>query len=264
MLYFVFGPSAIVVLVAHNLATGEFVAQIPYFPPLQTPADFDEAACRRVLAAAAGADDVRLRIASVRAWTMNAQVAGAFRVGRLLLAGDAAHRFPPSGAFGMNTGVQDAHNLAWKLAAVVSGAAGDRLIDSYEAERRPVALANTALSLANWRQAVRVPQALGLDPYLAGAFNAAVSSVPLPAALGRGLLQAGAFRVDGTRCARTPPARCPSRLPSYPESASPPHALSLPHRTIAAPARRPGGGHGAVGRARAGQDLARGGAAPHL
>lgn len=56
-----------------------------------------------------------------------------FRDARVLLMGDAAHRFPPAGGFGMNTGVQDAHNLAWKLAAVINGAAGDKLLDSYEA-----------------------------------------------------------------------------------------------------------------------------------
>ena len=51
---------------------------------------------------------------------------------RIFLLGDAAHRFPPAGGFGMNTGVQDAHNLAWKLAAVLHGDAGERLLDSYE------------------------------------------------------------------------------------------------------------------------------------
>ena len=121
----------------------------------------------------------------------------------MFLAGDAAHRFPPAGGFGMNTGIQDAHNLAWKLAAVLHGAscvdhkllcmlvavaclclvqhqvwkcgamvglghpaadfahmlcclttagkAQQGLLDSYEAERRPVAAANTALSVANFQ-----------------------------------------------------------------------------------------------------------------
>ncbi|MGW6703990.1 FAD-dependent oxidoreductase [Streptomyces sp. NPDC054956] len=67
-------------------------------------------------------------------------VAGSYRDGRLLLAGDSAHTLMPVTAQGMNTGIQDAFNLGWKLAAVVRGEAGDALLDSYEAERRPVAL----------------------------------------------------------------------------------------------------------------------------
>ena len=55
--------------------------------------------------------------------------------GNLLLVGDAAHRFPPAGGFGLNTGVQDAHNLAWKLALVMRGLAGDELLDTYEVRR---------------------------------------------------------------------------------------------------------------------------------
>ena len=85
----------------------------------------------------------------------------------MFLAGDAAHRFPPAGGFGMNNAIQDAHNLAWKLAAVLRarGAAGgaggeeggtEALLESYERERRPVALVNTALSEQNWREALRV------------------------------------------------------------------------------------------------------------
>ncbi|MGW0630232.1 FAD-dependent oxidoreductase [Streptomyces sp. NPDC002758] len=68
-------------------------------------------------------------------------VAGTYRVGRCLLAGDSAHTVMPVTAQGMNTGVQDAFNLGWKLAAVVQGRASARLLDSYEAERRPIALA---------------------------------------------------------------------------------------------------------------------------
>jgi 2-polyprenyl-6-methoxyphenol hydroxylase-like FAD-dependent oxidoreductase len=64
--------------------------------------------------------------------------APAYRVGRVLLAGDAAHVHTPAGGQGMNTGLQDAANLGWKLAAVVNGRAGDALLDTYEAERHPV------------------------------------------------------------------------------------------------------------------------------
>jgi 2-polyprenyl-6-methoxyphenol hydroxylase-like FAD-dependent oxidoreductase len=80
-----------------------------------------------------------------RAWTPGlALVADAFADRRLFLAGDAAHLFTPTGGFGMNTGIDDAANLSWKLAARVVGWGGRRLLDSYQPERRPVALRNTA------------------------------------------------------------------------------------------------------------------------
>ena len=69
----------------------------------------------------------------------HARVARRYRVGRVLLAGDAAHACTPLEGHGMNTGIQDSHNLGWKLALVVSGAAPESLLDSYEAERRPIA-----------------------------------------------------------------------------------------------------------------------------
>jgi hypothetical protein len=75
-------------------------------------------------------------------WRHEHAVADRWRVGRILLAGDAAHRFPPHGGFGMNNGIQDSANLAWKLAAVLRGEAGEELLDTYEAERKPVARYN--------------------------------------------------------------------------------------------------------------------------
>lgn len=80
---------------------------------------------------------------------MTAQTARRWRTGPVLLAGDAAHRFPPTGGYGLNTGVQDAHNLAWKLAAVLRGSAGEALLDTYETERSPVALSNCQFSVSN-------------------------------------------------------------------------------------------------------------------
>ncbi|WP_202309228.1 FAD-dependent oxidoreductase [Mesorhizobium sp. L-8-10] len=81
------------------------------------------------------------------AWTAGfALVAERFQRGRVLLAGDAAHLFTPSGGLGYNTGIEDAVNLGWKLAAVAKGWAEPALMDSYEAERRPVALRNTAFA----------------------------------------------------------------------------------------------------------------------
>jgi hypothetical protein len=88
----------------------------------------------------------------------------------------------------MNTGIQDAHNLAWKLAAVLSGRADPTLLSSYQPERKPVAQANAALSINNWQEAIRVPQALGLDPRAASLVNSLVTNAPLPAPVASWLL----------------------------------------------------------------------------
>jgi 2-polyprenyl-6-methoxyphenol hydroxylase-like FAD-dependent oxidoreductase len=81
-------------------------------------------------------------------WEAEANVAERFEDGRIFLAGDAAHAMPPNGGFGGNTGIQDAHNLAWKLAHVLNGLAGPDLLKTYETERRPVALFTTEQAYA--------------------------------------------------------------------------------------------------------------------
>ncbi|WP_161500965.1 FAD-dependent monooxygenase [Embleya scabrispora] len=88
---------------------------------------------------AAGIPDLDVTVRDTLSWRMDARLAAGYRSGRVLLAGDAAHVVPPTGGHGMNTGIGDADNLAWKLAAVVAGRADPALLDSYDAERRPVA-----------------------------------------------------------------------------------------------------------------------------
>ena len=119
--------------------------QVPYFPPLQSGADFTPARCAEIVRQVARQADLALQVRTIRAWTMAGRVAHAYSSGRAFLVGDAAHAFPPSGAFGMNTGVCDAHNLAWKLAAVLEGRAGAALLDSYTGEGRRAALLGPAL-----------------------------------------------------------------------------------------------------------------------
>ncbi len=87
---------------------------------------------------ALGVDDIPITIQDVMHWKASAKTADRFQAGRIFLAGDAAHVMPPNGGFGGNTGVQDAHNLAWKLAWVLRGAAGPELLLTYETERLPV------------------------------------------------------------------------------------------------------------------------------
>jgi putative polyketide hydroxylase len=99
-----------------------------------------------------GVDDLPVEVINASFWKMGAQAAARFRRGRVFLAGDAAHIMSPTGGFGMNTGIQDAHNLSWKLAAVLRGKAGPALLDTYESERKPVAESNAAWSAGNARR----------------------------------------------------------------------------------------------------------------
>ncbi|WP_227980303.1 FAD-dependent monooxygenase [Nocardia spumae] len=91
-----------------------------------------------LLRRAIGAGDLDLEVLSVLPWESGMFVADRFGSGRVFLAGDAAHVMPPYAAAGANTGIQDGHNLAWKLAMVLRGTADPRLLDSYDAERRPI------------------------------------------------------------------------------------------------------------------------------
>ena len=77
-----------------------------------------------------------MQVHNIRRWKVEAVIADSFRSGRVFLVGDAAHRHPPTGGLGLTSGIQDVHNLCWKLAAVLSGDAAPALLDSYEPERR--------------------------------------------------------------------------------------------------------------------------------
>ncbi|MEM9173718.1 MAG: FAD-dependent monooxygenase [Myxococcota bacterium] len=125
-----------------------FVFHAPWMDEDVPFESFDEARCKAILERAIGFD-ADPEIKSVAPWVMTAQIAERYREGRVLLAGDAAHRFPPTGGFGMNTGLQDAHNLAWKLAAVLDGRAPESLLDTYGEERKPIAQGNSEWSVRN-------------------------------------------------------------------------------------------------------------------
>jgi putative polyketide hydroxylase len=126
-----------------------------------TPADFTFQRSAELVRLAAGVPDLDVKILGVAPWTASAHVAEQYAHGRIFLAGDAAHEMPPTGGFGLNTGVQDVHNLVWKLAAVLRGAASPQLLETYHDERQPVARAITEQSLINAASMGRLEQSKG-------------------------------------------------------------------------------------------------------
>lgn len=109
-------------------------------------------------------DDVQIDILGVYPWRINSVVAQEYGSGRVFCAGDAVHRHPPMNGLGGNTSIQDAFNLAWKLAAVLRWGAGVELLASYDAERRPIGRGVVDAAIAGWRQNPDVVRALGIDP----------------------------------------------------------------------------------------------------
>lgn len=108
-----------------------------------------EEQCAAAVRTALGAD-VPVEIVSALPWRATVRMADEFRAGRAFLVGDAARAISPLGAMGLNTGLADAHNLAWKLAMVLAGDAGDRLLDSYHEERHAIAELVTQQALLRW------------------------------------------------------------------------------------------------------------------
>lgn len=158
-------PAAIYIIQRENLRctfmTINAVNRWGFLINLPLDASFDPYTperCAEVVRLAAGVPDLAVKILGVDPWVAAAEVAERYRVGRVFLAGDAAHLMPPTGGFGLNTGVQDSHNLAWKLAAVLQGWATPSLLDTYEAERRPYGqyvteqCLQTAISMGRSRQ----------------------------------------------------------------------------------------------------------------
>ncbi|MEC3974484.1 FAD-dependent oxidoreductase [Amycolatopsis sp. H20-H5] len=115
----------------------------------ESVADYGDQRCLDLVRAAVGDPALEIDLRARLPWTLDMGVAERFRDGPLFLVGDAAHRFPPTGGFGMNSGIQDSHNLAWKLDLVLRGLAEESLLDSYESERRPVAVLNATQSTLN-------------------------------------------------------------------------------------------------------------------
>jgi putative polyketide hydroxylase len=136
-----------------------------YYPDSgQRAEDYTSDRCVQVLRTAIGVPDLDVDIIRAASWSDEPRVADHFSDRRAFLSGDAAHVVSPAGGFGMNVGIQDAHNLAWKLAAVLSGRADPALLQSYHEERAPVARWITDQTLRNLASLRRVNSGNGQSP----------------------------------------------------------------------------------------------------
>ena len=151
----------LVVNLVGDTSRPEIVGAYPTAPWANVAEGITEQRALELLRAAIGVPDIPVVIEDMATWRAVADSAERYQHGRVFLAGDAAHVVPPNGGYGGNTGVQDAHNLAWKLALVLGGIAAPRLLDTYDAERRPIG--ELTVEQAYARYVTRVAPYLGTD-----------------------------------------------------------------------------------------------------
>ncbi len=149
-LYWIANPEAAGVFIGLGGDWNRWCFNFSYFPEKgERVEDFTEAKCLEKIHQALGTDELPVRILSIGSWVLCGPIIDEMRDGHVFFGGDAAHLNIPTGGFGFYTGMQEIHNLAWKLAYVLRGLAPERLLDSYHDERREIAVYNVERSREN-------------------------------------------------------------------------------------------------------------------
>jgi 2,4-dichlorophenol 6-monooxygenase len=149
-------------LICHKRYT-EFVLAFMFDPAHTVLSELSEEDLLQRIRAMVG-EDIDAEILGLAGWQVRAQVAAHYSSGNVFCMGDAVHRHPPTNGLGLNMSVADAHNLAWKLAFVLDGRAGERLLASYSAERQPVGAAGVKRAITSLGEGAAIEAALGLEP----------------------------------------------------------------------------------------------------
>ena len=159
ILHWIFDPEVSGFIIGYNLS-GNLVLIHNFDPETHPVEQWTETYCRKVVDKAIGRE-IPYDVLSFRPWVLSRKIAQSYRSGSVLLAGDAAHSFPPNAGMGLNTAIADVQNLAYKVAGVLKGWASSELLDSYQAERRPIAEVNAVQSVKNGKQIFGLLKALG-------------------------------------------------------------------------------------------------------
>jgi 2,4-dichlorophenol 6-monooxygenase len=155
-------PLRLGTLICHKRYT-EFVLAFMFDPDHTVLSELAEDAMLQRIRDMVG-EDIDAEILGLAGWQVRAQVADRYSSGNVFCMGDAVHRHPPTNGLGLNMSVADAHNLAWKLAFVLDGRAGDPLLASYSAERQPVGAAGVKRAITSLGEGAAIEAALGLEP----------------------------------------------------------------------------------------------------
>src|ERR1700758_649655 len=156
-------PLRLGTLICHKLYT-EFVLAFMFDPDETVLLELTQDDLLQRIRAAVG-EDIDAEILGLAGWQVRAQFAARYSSGNVFCMGDAVHRHPPTNGLGLNMSIADAYNLAWKLAFVLDGRAGERLLASYSAERQPVGAAGVTRAITSLREASAIETALGLEPH---------------------------------------------------------------------------------------------------